>query len=156
MLLQSAQVFMNGVTRPVEGEEDTWMIPCQLKVFLSGKSIDAARRELDKLYPDITTCWDNGIVKSEDQQICLGFSGFSIRESHSGELNWDERRKPREPWGNIWQRQPDLYPWEGIQASDSLEEAIDKAKTIYEDFVMPLSKWELKYILSATHPNFEG
>lgn len=156
MLLQSAQVFMNGVTRPVEGEEDTCMIPCQLKVFLSGKSIDAARRELDKLYPDITTCWDNGIVKSEDQQICLGFWGFSIRESHSGELNWDERRKPREPWGNIWQRQPDLYPWEGIQASDSLEEAIDKAKTIYEDFVMPLSKWELKYILSATHPNFEG
>lgn len=142
---------------PSEGEENTWEIPCRIKVFLSGKSIDAARRELDKFYQDITTCWDNGIEKSEDQQICRsGAWSFSIRESHMGELNWDERSKPRDPWGKIWQRQPNLYPWEEIQTSDSLEEAIAKAKIIYKDSVMPLEKWELKNILSHTHPNFEG
>ncbi len=73
-----------------------------------------------------------------------------------GELNWDERSKPRDPWGKIWQRQPNLYPWEEIQTSDTLEEAIAKAKIIYKDSVMPLEKWELKNILSHTHPNFEG
>jgi len=140
-----------------EGEENTWEIPCRIKVFLSGKSIDAARRELDKLYPAVTTCWENGIVKSEDQQICRsGAWSFSIRQSRTGELNWDERSKPRDPWGNIWQRQPNLYPWEEIQTSDSLEEAIAKAKIIYKDSVMPLEKWELENILSGTHPNFEG
>jgi len=140
---------------PVPNEPDNWEIPCRIKVFLSGESIDAARRELDKLYQDITTCWDNGIEKSEYQQICVsGAWSFSIRESKAGELFWDERSKPRDPWGNIWQRQPNLYPWEEIKSSDSLEEAIAKAKIIYRDSVMPLENWEIKNILSTTHPNY--
>ena len=141
---------------PVENETNTWEIPCLIKVFLSGKTIDAARKELDKLYQDITTRWDNGITKSDDQQVCRsGAWGFSIRESNPGELYWDERSKPRDPWGNVWQRQPNLYPWEEIQATDSLEEAIAKAKIIYNDASLELLGWELKRILAPTHPEFE-
>ena len=140
---------------PVLNEPNNWEIPCRIKVFLSGKTIDAARRELDKLYQDITTCWDNGTEKGEYQQICSsGKWSFSIRESKAGELCWDERRQPRDPWGKIWQRQPNLYPWEEIKSSDSLEEAIAKAKIIYRDSVMLLENWEIKNILSTTHPNY--
>lgn len=83
-----------------------------------------------------------------------GAWSFSIRESKAGELYEDERRKPHDPWGNLWQRQPNLYPWEEIKSSDSLEEAIAKAKIIYRDSVMPLENCEFKNILLNTHPNY--